>query len=70
MTVFKTVIIDKETDMQVVATECTFNGACEYLAQYGEPDGVRAVDTRWTVIQYGRIDYYYDEERGYLLRVA
>ncbi|MBR4432326.1 MAG: hypothetical protein IKS76_03880 [Paludibacteraceae bacterium] len=70
MKIFNTVVIDNETDMEIKAVGCTYNRACEYLAQYGEPDNVETIDTRFTKITYGRVDFYYDEARGYLLRVA
>lgn len=70
MKIFNTVVIDNETDMEVKAVDCSFNRACDYLAQYGDPDSVETVDNRFTKITYGRIDFYYDEARGYLLRVA
>ena len=70
MKIFNTVVIDNETDMEVKAVNCSFNRACEYLAQYGDPDRVETIDNRFIKITYGRIDYYYDEARGYLLRMG
>lgn len=59
---------DKITGMEMILSECSYNQACSYLEnQYpGECLGCENVGNL-TKIKFAERNFFYDEERGYLL---
>lgn len=60
---------DPVTNMELIATDCTFNEACSYLAsKCDDPceECIALSDTTTKLVFKTRV-FYYDEDRGYLL---
>ena len=74
MRVFTTICIDKLTNMQMILSECSFNEACSHLESVqekynlGKYLGTECMGKNTTKIKFANDTFYYDEERGYLLR--
>lgn len=65
---FVTNCIDDITGMTMVLSECSYNMACDYLMRsIGQPISVKLVNNM-AEIKYPKITFYYDENRGYLLK--
>lgn len=71
MRVFTGTCIDKETDMEMVLSECSYNMACDWLMSKGFTDYDKfESDNRFTMLKFSKPakrTFVYDEERGYLL---
>lgn len=74
MKIFKTTCIDKLTRMQMILSECSFNEACSYLESVqekynlGKYLGTECMGLTTTKLMFENDTFYYDEDRGYLLR--
>lgn len=65
---FKTLCVDNETNNYMIFSECSFNMAAFQLEfEIGEPLNVKAIDSRFTEIEYPGRTYIYDEYRGLLM---
>lgn len=60
---------DTVTNMELIATDCTFNEACSYLASKctDQCEECIALSNIITKLVFKNRIFYYDEERGYLL---
>lgn len=75
MRVFKCVCIDKDTRMELVASECSYNVACNYINSLhtsAAQISVTHIDLRYTAIHVkeSNICYVYDEIKGFLMRAT
>lgn len=73
MKVFKSICIDKETRMEMVASECSYNEACCYLSKLhlGKKEMYAVViDARYKVLLVNGHCYVYDEHEGFLMRTT
>ena len=74
MRLFTAICIDNVTNMQMILSECSFNMACSYLESVqekynlGEYLGTECMSLTTTKIEFENATFYYDEERGYLLK--
>lgn len=72
MKIFKVLCADVKTHLQVIAEDCSYNAACEYLASLGiNFNNVKIKSdfrTNRTLIFTEQDFYIYDENRGLLLR--
>lgn len=68
MTVFKIFCKDSITGMEMIATDCSFNAACDYL-EHQNLGKYLGCDSFGNIskIKFDKRDFFYDEERGYLL---
>ena len=70
MLISKASVIDNKTHLEIVASECSFNQACEYLECKMKNclyKGLEACGINITKIVFDRRTFLYDEERGLLL---
>ena len=71
---FTALCIDNKTNYEMLASECSFNMACNFLTQNGfiDPDTMIEINGMtymefWT--PKGTRTFCYDEARGYLMEV-
>ena len=70
---FVTPVFDSKTNMRMIYSECSYNMACMELEKEMDTQGILLVsatmdgDLHRLEWSDGSV-YYYDEERGYLLR--
>lgn len=59
---------DSITGMEMILSECSFNEACSFLEtqSLGKYLGCKAFGNT-TEIKFEKRDFFFDEERGYLL---
>lgn len=73
MRVFTQTVKDSQSDLYVIANECSFNMACSYLEEqnkdnrFGKFIKTEFMTTNLTKLLFEKRSFYYDEERGYLL---
>lgn len=73
MRVFTQTVKDSQSDLYVIANECSFNMACSYLEEqnkdnrFGKFIKTESMTTNLTKLLFEKRSFYYDEERGYLL---
>jgi hypothetical protein len=73
MRVFTQTVKDSQSDLYVIANECSFNMACSYLEEqnkdnrFGKFIKTESMTTNLTKLIFEKRSFYYDEERGYLL---
>ena len=73
MRVFTQTVKDSQSDLYVIANECSFNMACSYLEEqnkdnrFGKFIKTEPMTTNLTKLLFEKRSFYYDEERGYLL---
>lgn len=69
MKVFNISCIDNKSKMEMIVSECTFNQACSFLEgkPLGKFLGCKSTYCGNVEIKYEKRDFFYDEERGYLL---
>lgn len=68
MKIFRSSCIDKQTGLEIVASEVSFNMACSYLetfslGKYLGTEHVKTVDR----LRFEKRSFIYDENRGLLL---
>ena len=73
MRVFTATVKDSNSDLYIIANECSFNMACDYLTQENEDNrfgkflriecGTRDI----TKLVFEKRTFFYDESRGYLM---
>lgn len=73
MRVFTQTVKDSQSDLYVIANECSFNMACSYLEEqnkdnrFGKFIKTESMTTNLIKLIFEKRSFYYDEERGYLL---
>ena len=73
MYIFQCSMKDRQSDLYVIATECSFNKACEYLTdqnkdgRFGKYLRTEASTKEITKLVFEKRTFFYDESRGYLL---
>lgn len=73
MRVFTQTVKDSQSDLYIIANECSFNMACSYLEEqnkdnrFGKFIKTESMTTNLTKLLFEKRSFYYDEERGYLL---
>lgn len=71
---FTSVCIDNVTKMEMILFCCSFNEACMFLEtenadeRFGEYKGMEACSLHVSKFRFEKATFYYDEERGLLLR--
>ena len=71
---FSTTCIDNKTGMEMVLCEASYNSACVFLEienrdkRFGRFLGIEARPLQMAKIKFQKATFFYDEERGYLLR--
>ncbi len=70
---FVTAIFDSKTNMRMIYSECSFNMACMELEMEMDTQGILLVSVEekdgMKCLKWSNDDeYFYDEERGYLLK--
>lgn len=73
MRVFTTTVKDSQSDLYIIANECSFNMACSYLEEQNKDNrfgkflrtefGTRDI----TKLVFEKRTFFYDESRGYLM---
>lgn len=73
MRVFTCAVKDRESDLYIIANECSFNVACDYLEHQNKDNrfgkflrtefGTRDI----TKLVFEKRTFFYDESRGYLM---
>lgn len=75
---FTTMCIDKETNLEIVASDCSFNESCIFLETENADErfgnfvgakGMLGVSHNRTEIKFEKAEFLYDETRGLLLRI-
>lgn len=73
MRVFTATVKDSNSDLYIIANECSFNVACDYLMQENKDNRFgkflrTEVGTRdITKLVFEKRTFFYDESRGYLM---
>ena len=73
MNIWKTTVKDSQSDLYIVATDCSFNRACEFLEnenkdnRFGKYLRTEASTVSITKLVFEKRTFFYDESRGYIL---
>lgn len=60
--------IDNKTHKAIILSEVSYNAACMWLeGKLGKPNKV-FIEGGMTTLEYPQVSYYYDEDRGILLK--
>ena len=73
---FTTVCIDKETNLEIIASDCSFNEACMFLetensderfGKFVSAKGMIGKSYNFVEMKFEKAEFLYDETRGLLL---